>query len=161
MTLVVVGKALRNIQPHHSIPSEMLSWNSAAARYRPMLWLLDESDCRLIAAAFRGDSQLRRIRSGRRSLFRIYLRDLGADHARLVREIRAVLIASERDLPDLAKALYRCQAMFFLAMMSIEVKLQLHALGVGTVDARSLVRAVDALQLQLQDLVFVRAVGPA
>ena len=160
MMLVVMGKVLRNVQTDHLNPAEILNRDSVVARYRPMFWLLDESDCRLAALVFPGNSQLRQIRSERRSLFRIYLRELRADHARIVGAIREVLVESERDLPDLAKALYRCQVMFLLAMMLIEFKLQLHALGVGTVDARSLVAALDGLQLQLQDLVFVQAVIP-
>jgi hypothetical protein len=160
MMLFVMGKALRNIHDH-SVPAEIVSQDSVAARYRPMLWLLDEADCRSIAAVFPGNSQLRRIRSERRSLFRIYLRNLGADHARIVAGIREALVESERDLPDLAKALYRCRVKFFWAMTLIEFKLQLHALRIGTVDARGLVAAVDGLQLQLQDLVFVQAVGRA
>jgi len=44
-------------------------------------------------------------------------------------------------------------------MLSIEFKLQLHAIGIGTVDVRSMVSAVEGLQLQLQDMVFVQAVG--
>jgi hypothetical protein len=160
MALVVMGRTLHNIRADRSGPAESLR-ESAAVRYRPMFWLLDESDCQLASAVFPGNSQLRRVRSERRSLFRIYLRDLGADHARIVREIREVLVESGRDLPDLAKAMYRSQATFFLAMMSIELELQFHALGVGTVDARSLIAAVDGLQLHLQDLVFVRALGRA
>jgi len=41
----------------------------------------------------------------------------------------------------------------------VEFKLFLHALGIGSVDVRSLVAAVEGLQLQLQDMVFVQAVG--
>jgi hypothetical protein len=49
--------------------------------------------------------------------------------------------------------------MFALAMISVEFKLLFHAMGIGTVDVRSLVEAVEGLQLQLQDMVFVQAVG--
>jgi hypothetical protein len=92
-------------------------------------------------------------------LFRVYLRNLGADHARIVGAIRDLLVQSQLDRPDLAKALFRCQLMFALAMISVEFKLQLHAVGIGTVDVRSLIAAVEGLQLQLQDMVFVQAVG--
>ena len=159
MTLVVIGRALQNIQTD-KLPAETLHQNSVTARYRPLLWLLDEADYQLTAAIFPGESQLRRIRSGRRASFRLYLRNLGADHTRIVGAIREILVQSPRDLPDLAKALYRSQLTFFLAMMLIEVKLQLHALGVGTVNARSLVAAVASLQLKLDDLVFIQAVTP-
>jgi len=159
MALAVVFMVLQKIQTDSSVPAEVLSQDCLSARYRPMFRLLDESDCGFIAAGFPGGSNLRRFRAERRSLFRVYLRNLGADHARIVGAIRDLLVQSQLDRPDLAKALFRCQLMFALAMMSVEFKLQLHALGIGTVDVRSLVAAVEGLQLQLQDMVFVQAVG--
>jgi hypothetical protein len=158
MALAVVLMVLQKIQTDDSVPAEILSQDCLTARYRPMFRLLDESDCGFVATGFPGNSNLRRFRAERRKLFRVYLRNLGDDHARIVGAIRNLLVDSELDRPDLAKALYRCQLMFSLAMLSVEFKLQLHALGIGTVDVRSLVAAVEGLQLQLQDMVFVQAV---
>jgi len=159
MALAVVFMMLQKTQTDNSVRAEVLSQECLTARYRPMFRLLDESDCGFIASGFPGNANMRRFRAERRSLFRVYLRNLGADHARIVGAIRDLLVASQLDRPDLAKALYRCQLMFALAMISVEFKLQLHALGIGTVDVRSLVAAVEGLQLQLQDMVFVQAVG--
>jgi hypothetical protein len=159
MALGGVLMVLQKIQADNSVPAEILSQDCLAARYRPMFRLLDESDCGFIAAGFPGSSNLRRFRAERRSLFRVYLNNLGADHARIVGAIRNLLVQSQLDRPDLAKALFRCQLMFALAMISVEFKLQLHAMGIGSVDVRSLVAAVEGLQLQLQDMVFVQAVG--
>jgi hypothetical protein len=159
MAFAVVLMVLHNIRTDRSVPAEILSQESLIERYRPMFRLLDESDCEFIAAGFPGTSELRRFRAERRSLFRVYLQNLGADHARIVGAIRELLVHSQLDRPDLAKALYRCQCMFALAMISVEFKLFFHAMGIGTVDVRSLVAAVEGLQLQLQDLVFVQAVG--
>jgi hypothetical protein len=159
MAFAVVFMVLQKIQTDQSVTTELLSQESLVERYRPMFRLLDESDCEFIASELPGSSELRRFRAERRSLFRVYLRNLGADHARIVGAIRDLLVQSQLDRPDLAKALYRCQCMFALAMISVEFKLFLHALGIGTVEVRSLVAAVESLQLQLQDLVFVQAVG--
>ena|SRR5581483_8784081 len=159
MALAVVVMVLQKVQTDNSVPAEVLSQECLMARYRPMFRLLDESDCGFIASGFPGRANLRRFRAERRSLFRVYLRNLGADHARIVGAIRDLLVASQMDRPDLAKALYRCQMMFALAMISVEFKLLLHTVGIGTVDVRSLVSAVEGLQLQLQDMVFVQAVG--
>jgi hypothetical protein len=159
MALALVFMVLRKIQTDHSVPAEILSQDCLTARYRPMYRLLDESDCGFVASGFPGSRNLRRFRSERRELFRVYLRNLGADHARIVGAIRDLLVQSQMDRPDLAKALYQCQLMFALAMLSVEFKLRLHALGIGSVDVRSLVAAVEGLQLQLQDMVFVQAVG--
>jgi hypothetical protein len=159
MALSVVIIVLRKIQTDNTVPAEVLSQDCLTARYRPMYRLLDESDCGFIASGSHGKANLRRFRAERRQLFRVYLGNLGADHARIVGAIRDLLVVSELDRPDLAKALCRCQLMFALAMISVELKLQLHALGIGTVDVRALVAAVEGLQLQLQDMVFVQAVG--
>jgi hypothetical protein len=159
VALAMVVLVLQKIQTDNSVPADLLTQDCLAARYRPMLRLLDESDCGFISTGFPGSSTVRRFRAERRSLFRVYLRNLGADHARIVGAIRDLIVRSQMDRPDLAKALYRCQLMFALAMISVEFKLQLHALGIGTVDVRSLVSAVEGLQLQLQDMVFVQAVG--
>jgi len=159
MVFAVVFMVLQKIQTDHSVSAEILSQDSLVDRYRPMFRLLDESDCEIVAAGFPRSSELRRFRGERRSLFRIYLRNLGADHARIVGAMRDLLVQSQLDRPDLAAALYRCQLMFALAMISVEFKLFLHALGIGTVDVRSLIGAVEGLQLQLQDMVFVQAVG--
>ena len=159
MALALVFMVLQKIQTDQSVSAEALSQDCLTARYRPMFRLLDESDCGLVASGFPGSRNLRRFRAERRELFRVYLRNLGADHARIVGAIRDLLVKSKMDRPDLAKALYRCQLMFALAMLSVEFKLQLHAMGVGSVDVRSLVAAVEGLQLQLQDMVFVQAVG--
>lgn len=159
MASAVVVIVLHNVRTDTAVPVDSLSQDCLADRYRPMFRLLDESDCDFIAGGFPGSSELRRFRTERRSLFRVYLRNLGADHARIVGAIRDLLVESQLDRPDLVKVLYRCQLMFALAMLSVEFKLLLHSWGIGTVDVRSLVGAVEGLQLQLQDMVFVQAVG--
>ncbi len=159
IALAVVLMVLQQIQSGPSVPAELLSHDRLGDRYRPMMRLLDESDCEFIAAGRPGSTDLARFRAERRALFRIYLRNLGDDHARIVRAIRDLLVESQHDRPDLVKLLYKCQFMFAFAMISIQFKLCLHTMGVGTVDVRSLVRAVEGLQLQLQDMVFVQAVG--
>jgi len=121
--------------------------------------LLDKSDCEFLHSGVRGRTQLRSFRAERRSLFRVYLRDLAADHTRILTAMRNLLVEYNLDRPDLAKALYRCQFMFALAMVSIEFNLLRHAMGIGTVDVRSLFSAVEGLQLQLHDMVFVQAVS--
>jgi hypothetical protein len=160
MALAAVFIVLRKIQNGDSIPTGAVQERSAVD-YHPMFRLLDESDFQcMIPAKYPGRAQLLRcFRAERRSLFRVYLRELGADHARIVVAIRQLLIESQIDRPDLAVAMYRCQFTFASAMASIELKLLLHATGIGTVDARALVAAMEGLQQQLQDMVFVRVVG--
>jgi hypothetical protein len=124
-----------------------------------MLWLLGSDSESILAVVPEHSSALRRrFRAERRSMFRIYLRDLKADHARIVGAIRIILVESQCDRPDLAKSLHRCEFVFTLAMLSVEFRLLLHALGIGTIDARSLVEAVEHIRLQFEDMMFVQTV---
>src|SRR5580698_7150937 len=117
MALAAVFLVLRKIQAGTSVTADVAQ-ECLGERYRPMLRLLSDSDYELVSA---GNSRLRkRFRAERRSLFRMYLRDLGADHAGIVGAIRHLLVESDIDRPELAIALYRCQFTFALAMLSIE-----------------------------------------
>src|ERR1051326_122221 len=121
--MLLILAMLRNMRGGETKSGAVLKHESLAAHYRPMLRLLDESDCGFMAAQLEGKASLRRLRAERRSLFRLYLRELRADHARIVRAIRELLVQSEIDRPDLCQALHRCQFLFALAMASINYKL--------------------------------------
>jgi hypothetical protein len=149
---------LRNTRRDNA-PPEPLTDESLAARYRPMFRLLDEADCNTVNGGFHSRISLWRFRFERRSLFRAYLLNLGADHARIVAAIRDLLVQSELDRPDLAKALCQCRIRFAMSMFSVECNLLRHTLGIGTVDVRGLVNAVEGLQVQFQDMLFVQAVS--
>lgn len=117
----------------------------SADRYRPMLRLLADDDLQFV----RANSSLRKtIRARRRQLFRGYLRCLARDYALLLGGVRAVMVQSGVDRPDLARALARNRALFAIAMCKVEFRLALHTLGVGKVDVSSLVEAFEALRTQ-------------
>jgi hypothetical protein len=157
--LATVFIVLQKIHTGNSVTDDDVRQEFSIERYRPMFRLIDDSDFELSDSSVSGPSQLRRFRAERRSLFRVYLRDLGADHARIVGSMRKLLVESNLDRPVLARALYRCQFMFALATASIEFKLSWQALGIGTVDLQPLFSAVECLQLQLSDMRFVQAVS--
>ena len=157
--LATVFMVLQKIHTGNSAADDDVRPDFSFERYRPMFRLLDESDFEFIHSGVLGRSQLRHFRAERRSFFRVYLRDLRGDHARILGAMRNFLVESNLDRPDLAKALYRCQFMFALAMVSIEFNLLRQAMGIGTVDVRSLFSAVQGLQLQLSDMKFVQAVS--
>jgi hypothetical protein len=114
-----------------------------ADRYRPMLRLLSDGDLNFPGM----DTALRnKIRAQRRELFRGYLRCLTRDYGVLLAGIRAVMVESNVDRPDLAKALAKNRFMFALALCRIEFNLRLHALGLGKVDVSGLVEALGALR---------------
>ena len=112
-------------------------------RYRPMLRLLSDADLGFASSSpkLRG-----KIRARRRETFRGYLRCLTKDYARLLAGVRHVMVESGVDRPDLAKALAKNRMMFAYSLCQIELYLQLHTLGIGTVDVSSLVEALDALR---------------
>ena len=123
---------------------------SLAGRNRPMLRLLSEDDFRFVTAAGpAGRSLCRSLRSQRRQIFRIYLRCLTRDYARLLAGIRMAMVQSGIDRPDLAHALSRNRLLFLLALARIELRLGAHALGVGKVEVGGLVDALEALRGQM------------
>lgn len=121
----------------------------SAARYRPMLRLLSDDDLNFVAA----NSNLRRtLRARRRELFRGYLRCLTRDYAQLLAGVRSAMVQSGLDRPDLARALAKNRTLFILAIYKVELRLALHAVGVGKVDISGLVDAVEALRSQVSVL---------
>lgn len=118
---------------------------AGAGRYRPMLRLLSDDDF-----AFVSDYPIARqkLRRERRRLFRWYLRCLAKDYAHLLAGIRLAMIRSGADRPDLAKALAVNRARFAFAMCRVELRLGLHAAGIGRVDISGLIEAFDMLRNQ-------------
>ncbi len=114
-----------------------------ADRYRPMLRLLSEEDIRLPGLR---PVALKRLRERRRDLFRGYLRCLTKDYVRILAEVRRIMVESGVDRPDLAKALARNRMQFALALCRIEIRLRMHALGIGNVDVSGLVEALEAMR---------------
>jgi hypothetical protein len=120
-----------------------------ADRYRPMLRLLSEDDLAFVPA----DSKRQRaFRARRRELFRGYLRCLARDYALLLAGVRAAMLQSGVDRPDLAQALAKNRMLFAVAMCKVEFRLALHTAGIGTVDISGLVEALETLRSQVSVL---------
>jgi hypothetical protein len=127
--------------------------NFSVARYRPMLRLLDEADYAFLAAQ-PGYSKkyLNRLRAERREIFRAYLRNLVRDFHRLHMAARMVLVYAPQDRPELAMTLMRQRFLFMFAVVAIECRLVLHTAGIGTVDVRKLIAALDNMRVNVGDL---------
>jgi hypothetical protein len=124
------------------------------ARYRPMERLLSEEDCRFLASQPGFDKRmLRRIRAERRRLFRGYLACLSRDFSLVGAALRLMMMYSAQDRPDLAGILYKQQALFAFGMLAVQWRLVLHACGLGTVDVRGLVRAMEFMRLELRQMI--------
>jgi len=131
-------------------------------RYRPMERLLSEEDYRFLASQPGFDKRmLRRIRSERRKVFRGYLACLNRDFSLVGAALRLMMTYSAQDRPDLAGILYKQQALFAFGTLAVEWRLVLHACGLGTVDVRGLVRAMEFMRLELRQMIPAESAGVA
>jgi len=118
-------------------------------RYRPMLRLLSDEDLAFVSI----NAHLSRtLRARRRQLFRSYLNCLTRDYAHLLAGVRAVMVASGADRPELARALAKNRVLFACAICRVEFRLALHAAGIGKVDVSGLVEAMETLSTQIRAL---------
>jgi len=151
--LVALGALAWQLLPRMRIPGEgeassvpRISAAISANRYRPMLRLLSDEDLNFVAA----NSTLHKaLRTRRRELFRSYLRCLTRDYAHLLAGIRAAMVQSGMDRPDLAHALAKNRSLFMIAIYKVECRLALHAIGVGKVEIAGLVDALETLRNQV------------
>jgi hypothetical protein len=119
-------------------------------RYRPMLRLLRDEECKFASSKA---VSTRRLRAQRRTIFRGYLECLTKDYNAVLGAIRGVMVRSAIDRPDLAKALLKNRVLFAVALCAIDLHLCLHAAGVGRVEVSGLVGALDALHQQAHTLI--------
>jgi len=80
-----------------------------------------------------------RQRIEQRQAFRLYLTALRRDHIRLTYIVKRLVVFSDRDRPDLAKALLYQVVVFRVALILIEFRLALHVLGIRVEKAVELV----------------------
>ncbi len=126
--------------------------------YRPMERLLSEEDIRFLRTQPGYQPKVeRRLRVQRRKIFRAYLGQLRRDFNRLHLTARRMVLHAPSDQPELAAALMRIKVTFWLAYNLAHVRLLLHALGIGVVDVRSLVTAVEQLRIQVLHPAAARA----
>lgn len=117
-----------------SSASHQCSAETSVHEYRPLLRLPADEDFDSAA------------RAERRRLFRDSLRRLSVNYGNLLAGIRMVMVQAGVDRPDLAKALLKNKVLFAAALCRIDLRLALHALGGGSVDASKLADALDVLR---------------
>lgn len=159
LTLLVfcaVGLALllRGLFAQANEPAPDVSWlqNFTAARYRPMLRLLADDDYEFMIASGADPAVIRRLRSERRRIFRAYLNNLVRDFDRIHRAARILVAESEVDQPEVAARLLRIRWEFQFAVMAVRTRLALHTVGIGAVDVRRLLGAVESVRLDFGNL---------
>lgn len=128
---------------------------SSTRKYRPMLHLLAESDAAFLReqpgyAGWIG----RKFGRDRRRVFRKYLRMLSRDFSRTHAAARIVAVHSAEDRPDLARELLIQQLRFQWTLLTVELRLALHWMGIGTVQVDHLVDALDTAQMQVRHMML-------
>jgi hypothetical protein len=136
-----------------------LSWveNFSVVKYRPMQRLLNEEDVAFLEDADCNPQSIKVFRKERRRVFRIYLKSLRKDFDRLYAIGKLAALHSEPQGVNLAGALARSRAIFYYALTLVEIRLVLHSLGVGTVDVRALIGALDGITTDVRALRPIRA----
>lgn len=125
----------------------------SAAKYRPMERLFSESDYDFLAAQPGFSPKIsRKLQAERRRIFRSDLRSLSRDFGRLSTAANLLLVNAPQDRPDLATTLLKQRFIFGYAMIRVEIRLQLQAIGIGTVDITPLVNALEGMRAHLGDL---------
>jgi hypothetical protein len=146
------------------VPPATLEWvgELSVSKYRPMERLLEDRDYEFLAAQPGFNRKMvRRLRSERRRVFRGYLRCLSRDFNRVCGGIQMIMLQSDQDRPDLATILVRQKLLFALGMTAVQFRLILHACGIGAVDARHLVQALEAMRVEMRDMQPVRSAAGA
>src|SRR5215469_12849809 len=130
-------------------PDSQASAEFSMARYEPMIRLLADEDLQFLRKRACGKIAARWDRV-RRRVFRQYLRDLSADFHRLHAQARALVSESPEQHSDLVGVLMRQQVAFLRALAGVELRLVLHAAGIGAVDVRRLIGVIDSMRLELE-----------
>lgn len=139
-----------------------LAWSSefSIAKYRPMERLFLEEDYDFLAAQPGFHPRIsRKLQSERRRVFRHYLRCLRRDFDRLSTTAKLLLLEAQQDQPELARSLVKQRLMFSVGLATVQFRLALQPLGLGTVDVHRLVEAVEGMRDQLRHLAD-RAAAP-
>ena len=120
------------------------------SRYTPMERLLCEEDYTFLASqpGFRPEIA-RKLRAQRRRIFRLYLRRMVRDFDRIHAAAQVMVVHSPVDSSELAAVLLKQRVSFRVALLAVEIRFALHAVGLGTVDIHSLVQSLDVMRLQL------------
>ena len=156
----LIRKLFARVEQNES-PADWLTRFSVDT-YRPMERLLNEADYRFLARQPGFEPRIaRELRAERKKIFRAYLRELIADFHRLLHIANLMLVYSNVDRPDLAKAIFRLRMRFYLTVIQTELSLTLQPLPVRPVNPIALIGALDLMRQNTQQLAVGQALSPA
>lgn len=122
-------------------------------RYRPMMRLLDGSDLEFLASQPGFTPKLAsRVRKDHCRAFRGYLRWLQTDFQAVCWAIKALMLQSQTDRPDLAALLLRSQFAFARGVLQVRLRVALYSYGMGSVSVGDLLKQFDGMRLELRNL---------
>lgn len=118
----------------------------SAERYEPMKRLLSDADFEFLKnkPGVR-PAMIRRLRAERRKVFRAYLCELASDFNRLHRDARLMLANAPEEYSDLVGVMIATKVRFWSALAGVELRLAIHAMGIGRVDLSALLDSITAL----------------
>ena len=132
--------------------------------YAPMERLLDRSDFAFLESqtGYRPEIGARLLKE-RKRLFLGYLSFLVRDFNQLLRIARVIMVASTEDRADFAKELWRQQIAFYGSVCAVRIRVALYPVAWSGMDASRLVRALQSMRDQVQQLTLqpVRVAGIA
>ena len=119
--------------------------------YRPLNRLLNEADIEFLRSQPGYEPEMeRKLRGARRRVFRMYLKNMARDFDRLHFALRLMILHAPQDKPELARTLIRQKIRFKIGLIETRLRLELYVLGVGGVDVRGLVSALETMRTEVQ-----------
>ena len=129
--------------------------------YAPMERLLDKSDFDFLRTqpGYRPEIGARLVRE-RKKLFLGYLQHLIGDFNQLLGIARLMIVYSQEDRADFARALWRQQVAFYFAICTVRVRVAFYPLGWTALDVSRLVSALAGMRAQVEQLAFRQLASP-
>jgi hypothetical protein len=159
-TVLLIWRLVSSMSVQGVDPEWLKSFSMSS--YRPMERLLNQEDLVFLRAQRGFEPKIEKeLRASRCRLFRMFLKDLGRDFNRLHYALRLMVLYAPSDCPELAKTLLVQKFSFFVALVTVRVRLELYALGFGPADVRGLISAVDGMRAELQRMMQPAQVSAA
>jgi len=124
----------------------------ADLNYRPMQRLLDPAEFRYLRDHGISKEKVNTLRRQRRTIYRLYLRDVAQEFNRVHSVLRVLLVSSYFDRPDLAKLLAKQTFTFYPNLLLVEVRLTLYACGFEKMPKIDVLGPLEMIQAQLRQL---------
>ena len=86
------------------------------------------------------------------AIFQSYLSSMFVDFHRVLKAARYIIVCSPEDQSEFASSLWRTRVRFYTALCVVELRVLLHFVGAGQVDARRLLTALGRIEISTRRL---------